>query len=85
MIRKNNCCRHTALSLPAVTNKTNEDDKASWPKDKPETKASRFFQPGTCWYLTKIGVERNAKGNIKITILFTATEGGQCDSQKSKK
>jgi hypothetical protein len=26
------------------------DDKTSWAKDKPETKAGRFFQPGTCWY-----------------------------------
>ena len=52
-------------------------------KINPKPKPAGF----STWYLlvlTKIGVERNAKGNIKITILFTATEGGQCDSQKSK-
>ena len=51
MIQKN-CCRLNTLSLPAVTNETNKDDKASMGKnDKPETKANRFVQPSTSWYL----------------------------------
>ena len=51
-------------------------------KKKTRNQSQQVFSTQYLLVLTKIGVERNAKGNIKITILFTATEGGQCDSQK---